>query len=262
MIIMTLLLFLRFPFVFAVIFKIIPLDNDTMNMIFTNSTYLLTSILIIYERKNLLHYNFTFFSMVLFTTMPVIGFLATIFTKDFQRIQYYNLQYNFLDYISLIVAVFLLILLISRKFSLQKKSLNQVIVELIIAIVLGVLLSFLITGFRSIDKLRYIKISQVLPVTLFQFNYAAISEEPLFRGFIWGYLRKFQWKELWILIFQSTIFMLGHIYYLGNYPIFVFIRTFIVAFIFGVIVWKFRSIANSMIAHSIVNSLSQFIEHL
>ncbi len=84
-----------------------------------------------------------------------------------------------------------------------------------ISIILGIVFSFLITGFKPINKLGDIKISQLLPLALFQFNYAAISEESLFRGFIWGYLCKFKWKESWILIFQSTIFMIGHIYYLG-----------------------------------------------
>lgn len=84
-----------------------------MNSIFTNSTYLLTSILIIYERKNLSQFNFTFFSMILFTTMPIIGFLVTIFSSNPQQVQY-NLQYNFLDYITLIIAIFLLILLINH----------------------------------------------------------------------------------------------------------------------------------------------------
>lgn len=81
-IIVTLLLFLKFPFAFAVIFKIIPLDNDTMNIIFISGTYLLTSILILYERKNLSQFNFTFFSMILFTTMPIIGFLSFIFANN------------------------------------------------------------------------------------------------------------------------------------------------------------------------------------
>lgn len=189
--------------------------------------------------------------MILFTTMPIISFIVTIFSNKPQQIQY-NLQYNFLDYITLIMAIFLLILLINHKFLLPRKSLKQVIIGLMISIILGILFSFLIIGFKPIDKLGDIKVSQLLPVTLFQFNYAAISEEPLFRGFIWDYLRKFQWKESWILIFQSTIFMLVHIYYLGSYPIFVL----------GIIAWKSRSIANSMIAHSIINSLSQFIEHL
>ncbi len=84
-----------------------------MNSIFTNGTYLLTSILIIYERKNLSQFNFTFFSMILFTTMPIIGFLVTIFSSNPQQVQY-NLQYNFLDYITLIIAIFLLILLINH----------------------------------------------------------------------------------------------------------------------------------------------------
>lgn len=60
-IIMILLLFLRFPFIFAVTFQILPLDTNIVNSIFTSGTYLLTSILIIYERKSLSQFNFTFF---------------------------------------------------------------------------------------------------------------------------------------------------------------------------------------------------------
>lgn len=60
-IIVTLLLFLRFPFIFAVTFEILPLDINIVNSIFINGTYLLTSILIIYERKNLSQFNFIFF---------------------------------------------------------------------------------------------------------------------------------------------------------------------------------------------------------
>ena len=61
--------------------------------------------------------------------------------------------------------------------------------------ILGIVVSFLIIGLKHIDKLGYIKVFQLLPVTLFQFNYAAISEEPLFRGFIWGYYGSFNGKN-------------------------------------------------------------------
>ena len=66
-------------------------------------------------------------------------------------------------------------------------------------------------------------IAQTLVKALYAFVYqlgmAAVSEEPLFRGFLWGHLRKLNWREIWIWLFQAGLFSLAHIYYLWSYPI-------------------------------------------
>ena len=51
-------------------------------------------------------------------------------------------------------------------------------------------------------------------VVLIQMVNAAVWEEPLFRGFLWGYLRLAGWKNGWIWLFQALLFTAAHCYYL------------------------------------------------
>jgi len=55
----------------------------------------------------------------------------------------------------------------------------------------------------------------IFPIFMAQLCNAATLEEPLFRGFLWGYLRLQGWNEKWIWLFQALLFWVGHIYYLG-----------------------------------------------
>lgn len=90
---------------------------------------------------------------------------------------------------------------------------------------------------------------------VYQLGYAAVSEEPLFRGFLWGRLRKAGWKEVWIWLFQAGLFMLGHIYYLKNWLISFYILVPVGALVYGFVAWRSRSIAASMAAHAAHNAL-------
>lgn len=93
-----------------------------------------------------------------------------------------------------------------------------------------------------------------------QLGSAAINEEPLFRGLLWGQLRQAGWKEIWIWLVQAGIFTLAH----GS----LWMSTDIVPWTlfyfagglaFGLIVWRARSIAPSMAAHAVFNTASIFI---
>ena len=89
-----------------------------------------------------------------------------------------------------------------------------------------------------------------------QIGYAAITEEPLFRGFLWGYLKKYHWKEGAILVFQTGLFMLGHAYYLKKMPLMLWVSIPLVGFGLGLLVWRSRTIATSMAAHTMVNAFT------
>jgi membrane protease YdiL (CAAX protease family) len=104
--------------------------------------------------------------------------------------------------------------------------------------------------------------SQALMSFIYQIGYAAVSEEPLFRGFLWGALRKAGWKDVWIWIFQAALFMLSHIYYLGKYPISFFIVVPVAALILGLVAWKSRTISASMATHGAVNALGLLMDRL
>lgn len=125
------------------------------------------------------------------------------------------------------------------------------IVGFLYAIVVGAL-------YQSFTKRTTIEATFPIFILLFitQLSNAALSEEPLFRGFIWGYLRKRNWKEYWILLFQAFIFSLGHIYYLPKLPI-AFLGTFVAGLVLGFIVWKSKNISASIVAHGLINSMGQ-----
>ncbi len=96
----------------------------------------------------------------------------------------------------------------------------------------------------------------------YQTGYAAVSEEPLFRGFLWGYLRKGGWSDGWICLFQAGLFMLGHIYYLNSLPISFWIIVPTGGLVLGWLAWRSRSIATSISAHATLNALGYSIDYL
>lgn len=102
----------------------------------------------------------------------------------------------------------------------------------------------------------------VLPLFVYQLAYAAVPEEPLFRGFLWGHLRQAGWHEWGIWLFQALLFMLGHIYYLPHMPLSFWIIVPAGALVNGLLVWKSRTIASSMAAHGLSNVLTMTVARL
>ena len=89
----------------------------------------------------------------------------------------------------------------------------------------------------------------------YQIGYAAASEEPVFRGFLWGYLHKSGWREGWIWCFQAILFTLAHAYYFPSLPISFFLVVPFGGLLLGWLAWRSRSISTSMIAHGVMNGL-------
>ncbi len=85
-------------------------------------------------------------------------------------------------------------------------------------------------------------------------GYAAVSEEPLFRVILWGVLRKLGWKEVWICLFEASLFTLAHMYTFSKYPISMFIIVPVTAPILGLVVWKSRTISASLPLHGAANA--------
>jgi len=104
----------------------------------------------------------------------------------------------------------------------------------------------------TIEKLSFI---DCLLMFAHQTGYAAVYEEPIFRGFLWGYLESKGLKEVRILLIQAGLFTLGHFYYFPNtlYS-FLFIVP-VCSLILGVLVEKTRTISSSIIAHGVINGL-------
>jgi membrane protease YdiL (CAAX protease family) len=92
-----------------------------------------------------------------------------------------------------------------------------------------------------------------------QMLHAGMAEEPLFRGFLWGALRRARWKEVWIWLLQAALFWISHIYYLGNVPFSFWVLVPAAGLLFGLVAWRSRSIAASMLAHGFTNGVGQIV---
>ena len=96
----------------------------------------------------------------------------------------------------------------------------------------------------------------------FMMTNAAVWEEPLFRGFLWGYLRLAKWKNSWIWLFQAALFTLGHVYYLKSEAFIPWlIRMLLPSLLFGFIAWRARSIFASMVTHGTFNATGDMLFH-
>ncbi len=104
--------------------------------------------------------------------------------------------------------------------------------------------------------------SHLVPAILIQMTNAAVWEEPLFRGFLWGYLRRAQWKNGWIWLFQAALFTLGHVYFLKNEAFIPWlIRMLLPSLLIGFIAWRARSIFVSMVTHGVFNAYGDMLFH-
>ena len=102
----------------------------------------------------------------------------------------------------------------------------------------------------------------LLPALFLQTTMAAVYEEPLFRGFLWGYLRRAEWKDVWIWPFQAFLFTLGHVYYLQAEAIGPwFLRLVLPSLLLGFIAWRAKSIFASMVTHGFINASGDMLLH-
>jgi membrane protease YdiL (CAAX protease family) len=94
-------------------------------------------------------------------------------------------------------------------------------------------------------------------ILITQFVLNALPEELLFRGILWGSLRRCKLSDFSILCVQAILFWAGHYYYYDT-PQF-WIRVLLAGLIFGIVAWKTRSLFLSAIVHACMNSTSLFV---
>ncbi len=90
---------------------------------------------------------------------------------------------------------------------------------------------------------------------LYFLAYAGVTEEPLFRGFLWGLLRRAGWRDVWAWLLQTGLFALAHIYYLRQTPLAFWVIVPSGALLLGLLAWRSRSIATSLVAHGFCNGI-------
>jgi membrane protease YdiL (CAAX protease family) len=91
--------------------------------------------------------------------------------------------------------------------------------------------------------------------------FTTLIEEMVFRGFLWGYLRRVGWEENRIIWVQGTLFWLLHFNYIGR--IYIFLLTIpIITFALSKLTQKSRQIFPSILLHTTQNIIPQMLINL
>lgn len=177
------LIFLQIPFVILISYHKISIPISVGRNILYNGTYLITAILIILKRDSLSDYNIDLFSLLIFIIAPVTELLSKyLFIKAAIT---GTIQPN--SFKIAISILFLLVLLLARP-KLHKKSIKEVLFWLLISVIVGLCAGVLMGIVSSIQgggrNPNHPSIYYFLGSFIIQLSKAAVTEEPLFRGFL------------------------------------------------------------------------------
>jgi CAAX amino terminal protease family. len=222
-------------------------------------TYILIAFLIGWEWKDLKEYYLTPLSVLILIVFPALSKLIVLSFDPNNEMAFPKL----LSFPFFIIAGILIYLVIRKKTDFRV-GLGKDLIWFAVCAVLGLLYSgletFFMIKFLGFPRNTYFPGYVALASPFYQLGFAACSEEPLFRGFLWGALRKLHINEIWILLIQALLFAFGHIFYLNSTGGLLFVgMIFISALIMGLLVWRSRSLSSSMAFHAFANGSTFFL---
>jgi len=235
--------------------------------VFQVGTYLLVGILLVWESNSLPDYHINplaIWMMILFK--PIETILLTQWPQLNSPLVFPRIPSLFIWIIALGLLVHFrsqLFLKGTVRWADLKWALLGGLAGLGVVLITSYPMSFSINQIDSRSRTSVIStLSNGFVAILYQIGYAAVSVEPVFRGFLWGILRKIGWRDVWIWLFQAGLFSLAYLYYINTSPLsFWFVIPF-GALVMGWLVWRSRSIATSMIAHGVWNGLTPVMDYL
>jgi len=100
-------------------------------------------------------------------------------------------------------------------------------------------------------------------IFFYYFSQTVLEEEFIFRGIIWGYLKRIGWKDGGICLFQAIIFWIVHFHHfmIREGDPFGF-RFFIGGIILGLLTWITRTITPSIMSHFSYNTSDAVVVYL
>lgn len=258
--------------IFLLLFLRIPLDgwlvalfSDTqvwVNPIYQIASYSLIAFFIWLQRDHLADYHFDRLALAFFLLFKPLYTLLYIPFSSNPIIS--PLVFPHLPALSFWLVAILLWLALCRPRSrwLELRPLNWrwIIFAILLGLAEAVFAVFVMPTWMTADD-AYVMTPLFLllkfPITL---GSAAALEDPLFFALLWGQLCKAGWKEIWIWLSVALVFTFAHgAKFFGPDAILWVMFTFAGLLVYGWIVWRSRSIANSMIAHTMLNSASLLI---
>jgi membrane protease YdiL (CAAX protease family) len=250
------LFLLRIPFVGGMRYFTWTSTSYWVMPIFEIGTYLLAAILIWLERDRLLDNHVDRLALFIFVLGKPVELLWSRFPGPFGRRLGSEAYLLYLP-----VAIGLLIGLSRARPKLIKFGPRRWLwlgIGVLTGIIVGALSGRLSKlEFNPLQSQLTLGVLVFLPIR--EMLYAGIAEEPFFRGFLWGALRRRGWKDIWVLMLQGMLFWLAHIYWLEHSPITFWVIVPLGGLVFGVLAWCSRSIAVSMIAHGLMNGVLNMV---
>ncbi len=224
------------------------------------ATYPLTCVLFWWERDHLADFHITGLAIGIIVFAPVLKLIILSLTDNAISLPR---QLILGAEITISVLLFLALWFRKRRIKASRDKIHWLFVALVVGVVLGVSCGSCFESQNYGQTNRYAwkppgKLDDLLALVITNLLGAAVMEEPLFRGFLWGYLRKLGWKDVRIWILQAVLFGMSHIYYLGYESFAFWILVPGCALMFGILAWRPRSIATSMLAHALVNGVASF----
>ena len=246
-ILMILLLLLRFPLLIAAQFGLIP--NTIAVVAFLTGTYLCTGILICRKASTLDQYCISIPALILFLLSPIMAIVSN--------------PNDVTAFVRIAMAIAFAVFIIRKRKALNTIQNNWKAILwnclFVFAAVVGTTVLFAyIRGFSGTESA--VTFSMLGKSVLFQLSFAAVMEEPLFRGFLWGSFRQAGIREGLICVIQAALFWVGHIYYY-NTGINFWLVIPIGSLILGLVIRKTKSISYSMTTHALINSLGDVFQH-
>lgn len=247
-------------FIVLTLLNILGLDKNLLWAIFDIGTYLFSATLIWVERRNLKSFNIDRMAIYLFIFLKP---LEPIALKLLFNSQSFTALGNWGGNVICIMSV--LFLFVYTRFKEQFIFYNdtRILKVILLGFAFGIIsvlsiafpMSLQVNQLSSKDALNNVFTLNSLIMVFYQMGYAAISEEPLFRGFIYGYLHMKGVKPFLNIAIQTMLFTIGHLYYFERNPISLFIVVPIGGIILGYVAHKAKSISASIIAHGVTNGI-------
>lgn len=220
---------------------------DWVMTLFYAGTYLLNGALMLWERDRLQEFHVDRWALTLYILVPIllIPEARSVMLSWFQAAS---------------AGVLGLALLLSgvRLPAARRETLRWVGLAVITGVALGVVIGLLLR-LESSGSLPRMTVGSLVSLTFFHLTRAASVEEPLFRGFLWGYLRQLGWQDRWIWLVQAALFVVGHLYHLGRSDVSFWVIVPLGGLVLGWIAWRSRSVGASMTVHALGNALGTVV---
>jgi hypothetical protein len=232
---------LLYPSAFSIDAESLRLLQNQSILFFYRYSFILVAMVIFVNKDNLEKLNIDQSFVLIF----LYGGLAYNWNLAWH---YSNWQ---LGLATVIMPLFIFILRIKGllKFGDNKSNLMRIVLVIVIGFLLGVL--FIGGSFNS-RKIVW-AIQSFLNVTP-----EVVVEEVMFRGMLWMFLKSQDFSDLKIVVLQAILFWLCHVNSL-NSSVFFWVIVPITSVLLGLVVWKSKSITTSIIAHLLVNVLSDLV---